>query len=96
MLVKLIEVVSNGALTTGIKYSLREVMVNPEHVIMVREDHQMVTLNEQGVIVADLNEHHTFSKITINRGQNGSEIIVVGAPSIIEKQLNCTQQLLRG
>ena len=67
MLVKLTEVVNNGAVTTGVKYTLREVMINPEHVIMIREDHRMSVLNEQGAIADGLSEAHTFSKLTINR-----------------------------
>ena len=42
MLVKLTEVCGSGAITTGRKYSLREVFVNPEHVVMVREDNLVV------------------------------------------------------
>ena len=38
MLVKLTEVCGTGAVTNGRRYSLREVFVNPEHVVMVREE----------------------------------------------------------
>ena len=38
MLVKLTEVHHNSTLTTKDKYSLREVFVNPEHVVMIREE----------------------------------------------------------
>ena len=96
MLVKLTEVVNNGAVTTGVKYTLREVMINPEHVNMIREDHRMSVLNEQGAIADGLSDEHTFSKLTINRGHSGSDIIVIGSPAIVEKQLNKTLALLRG
>jgi len=96
MLVKLTEVVNNGAVTTGVKYTLREVMINPEHVIMIREDHRMSVLNEQGAIADGLSDEHTFSKLTINRRHSGSDIIVIGSPAIVEKQLNKTPTLLRG
>ena len=96
MLVKLTEAVSNGAVTTGTTYSLREVMINPEHVVMIREERRMGVLNEQGAIAHGLDKNHTFSKLTINRGHNGSDIVVVGAPSTIEEQLNSSPRLLRG
>jgi len=96
MLVKLTEVVNNGALTTGVKYSLREVMINPEHVIMIREDRRLGALNEQGVIVVGLSEDHIFSKLTINRGHSGSDIVVIGSPTVVEQQLNKVPTLLRG
>jgi hypothetical protein len=36
MLIRLTEVCEE----IGLRYSLREVFVNPEHVVMIREDHQ--------------------------------------------------------
>ena len=101
MLVKLTEVCSNGAITIGEKYKLREVFVNPEHVIMIREDHRVRELNEQGrlrmVGEDSLDEKHRFSKLTINRGHSGSEIVVVGAPHIIEGSLKENKkQILKG
>ena len=96
MLVKLTEVCNNGAVTTNKHYSLREIFVNPEHVVMIREEKRMKELNERGKVAANLDGAHQFSKLTINRGQSGTEIIVVGAPEIIENTLNKGKQLLRG
>jgi len=95
-LVKLTEVCHNTALTTQQDYTLREVFVNPEHVVMIREESRMKQLNEQGVLPQDLSKNHRFTKLTINRGQSGTDIVVVGAPDIIENTLNQTKQLLRG
>tara|TARA_R110000787_G_scaffold91537_7_gene192882 strand:- start:1440 stop:1733 length:294 start_codon:yes stop_codon:yes gene_type:complete len=95
-LVKLTEVCQNGALTTQQDYSLREVFVNPEHVIMIREEARMRQLNEQGMLPAGLANEHSFTKLTINRGHTGTEIVVVGSPDIVEQSLNQTKQLLRG
>ena len=53
-LVKLTEVCHNTALTTQQEYSLREVFVNPEHVVMIREESRMKQLNEQGKLAKDL------------------------------------------
>ena len=68
MLVKLTEVCGTGAVTNGRRYSLREVFVNPEHVVMVREEHQLRNLNEQGMLTEGLDKQHRFSKITIDKG----------------------------
>ena len=96
-LVKLTEVCLNGTYTTSQEYLLREVFVNPEHVVMIREDKRIRELNEQGRIHSELNLGHIFSKLTINRGHTGTEIIVVGAPETIEETLNKNKkQLLRG
>jgi len=96
MLVKLTEVCNNGAVTTNQIYSLREIFVNPEHVIMIREERRMKELNERGKVATDLDMTHQFSKLTINRGHTGTEIVVVGSPEVIENTLNNTRQLLRG
>ena len=96
MLVKLTEVCNNGAVTTKQSYSLREVFINPEHVVMVREESRMRELNELGKVLENLDTSDRFSKLTINRGQSGTEIIVVGAPAVVENTLKTGKKLLRG
>lgn len=96
MLVKLTEVCNNGAVTTNKMYSLREIFINPEHVVMIREEKRMKELNESGKVASGLNHNHKFSKLTINRGQAGTEIVVVGSPEIVESTLKAGKQLLRG
>jgi len=98
MLIKLTEVCSNSAITSQQTYTLREVFINPEHVVMIREESRMKQLNEQGMLPAELNTNHRFSKLSINRGHTGSEIVVVGAPETIETTLNksAKKQVLRG
>ena len=97
MLVRLTEIFANGAVTTPNTYTLREVFINPEHVIMIREERRLKEMNERGVINENLNKNHRFSKLTINRGQSGTDIVVIGAPDLIETKLQKnTKQLLRG
>ena len=88
MLIKLTEVRNNSAITSQQTYTLREVFINPEHVVMIREESRMKQLNEQGQLPTELNKNHRFSKLSINRGHTGSEIVVVGAPETIETALN--------
>mgnify|MGYP004376343781 CR=1 FL=1 len=94
-LVKLTEVCHNATLTTQQDYTLREVYVNPEHVVMIREEARMQKLNEQGKLPG-LASEHKFTKLTINRGHTGTEIVVVGAPKAIESTLNKQKKLIRG
>ena len=96
MLVKLTEICGTGAVSSGRKYSLREVFVNPEHVVMVREEHQMRNLNEQGMLTEGLNKGHRFSKVTVDKGTTGTEIVVVGDPNSIETALNRRRAVLKG
>jgi hypothetical protein len=96
MLVKLTEVCDNGAVTTNKMYSLREVFINPEHVVLIREEKRMKELNERGRVAEGLDGAHRFSKLMINRGQTGTEIIVVGSPETVESTLKDSKRLLRG
>jgi len=97
MLVKLTEICQNNMLTSKKNvYTLREVFINPEHVVMIREEGRMQQLREQGVLPENLNDAHRFTKLTINRGHTGTEIVVVGSPDIIEKSLNQNKKLIRG
>ena len=97
MLVRLTEVCMNGAVTMPNNYILREVFINPEHVIMIREEKRIQELNEQGLVASELDTAHRFSKLTINRGHAGTEIVVIGAPDTVETKLQQnTNQLLRG
>ena len=97
MLVKLTEVCTNGSVTSPHNYILREVFVNPEHIIMIREEKRIRELNERGMLSAGLDTNHRFSKLTINRGHTGTEIVVIGAPDVVETKLQTnSQQLLKG
>ena len=97
MLVRLTEVCANGAVTTPNNYILREVFINPEHVVMIREEKRLQELNERGMLNEGLDTNHRFSKLIINRGQSGTEIIVIGAPDLVETKLQRPKkQLLKG
>jgi hypothetical protein len=96
MLVRLTEVCGTGAVTNNAKYSLREVFINPEHVVMVREEHRLRTINEQGLISEELDINHRFSKLIIDKGNTGTEIVVIGSPELIEQTLHTKKQILRG
>ena len=97
MLIKFTEVATNGTYSTSQKYILREVFVNPEHVVMIREEKRMKQLNEAGELTSALDPQHSFSKLTINKGHTGTEIVVIGSPTTVETTLNkTTKELLRG
>jgi hypothetical protein len=102
VLVKLTEVYGNSNAATNYlsnkkTYSLREIYVNPKHVVMIREENAIRRLNENQPISADLDSNHRFSKITVNRGAGNTDFVVVGAPEYIGQTLNKNQkELLRG
>ena len=83
-MIKLIEVceILNASKGPDRKYTLREIYVNPEHIISLRE-----ASSYEQKMPEDLDPRQRFTRLMLNRGQTGSEIIVVGAPEMIEDKL---------
>ncbi len=92
-MVKLVEIVQ----TFKDQYKLREIFINPVHVVYLREDITMSTRLTEGKLPDGLDTRQTFTKLQVHNGTTGSEFVVVGPPSIIENKLKGNQQeLLRG
>ena len=91
-MVKLVEVYENSK-----GYVLREVYVNPKHVVSLREDSRLRSKLEEGILPAELRTEHVFTKMTLDKGTTGLEIIVVGPPSTVESKLRSNgRELLNG
>jgi hypothetical protein len=56
----------------------------------------MKSLNEQGMLTEGLDKQHRFSKITIDKGTTGTEIVVIGDPMAVESALNKRSYVLKG
>ena len=100
-MVKLIEVCKPSNYTTlgdRAMYTLKEVFINPQHVVCLREDNLARRHLAEGRMPPDLDTRQEFTKVHINRGQSGIDITVVGNPVMIEQQLNIEKQqvLLKG
>lgn len=96
MIVKLTEVYETGREAAGSKYSFREVFVNPEHIVCLREDEKYKRLLLEDRL-GELNKSQSFTKIYMNRGQSGIDVVVIGEPSYVQEKLGLAEkQLLRG
>jgi hypothetical protein len=90
--VKLVEVYENSK-----GYVLREVYVNPKHVVSLREDSRLRGKLDEGKMPAELRGEHVFTKVTLDKGTTGLEIVVVGPPNIVESKLRFNgKELLNG
>lgn len=104
MIVKLTEVIEGKDLArTNIDrenekhFTLCEVYVNPDQVLCLREDLRMVQYLNEGALPSDLDSRQRFTKIYMNRGASGFDIVVVGAPTTVdEKIFSSEKQLLKG
>ena len=94
MLVKLIEVYNKKTFASSAggkveEFSLREVFVNPEHIVCMRENNSLKTRLSETTLGQGIHSAEGFTKLYINRGQSGIDLDVVG-------DLNAIQNKLRG
>tara|TARA_R100000426_G_scaffold78696_1_gene56258 strand:+ start:361 stop:651 length:291 start_codon:yes stop_codon:yes gene_type:complete len=82
MLVKLVEVYNTrtyaGMTERSEEFSLREVFVNPEHVVCLRENDSLKHRLSKTTLGEEIHPAEGFTKIYINRGQSGLDMDVVG------------------
>ena len=105
MIVKLTEVSKSdkvsdiGKLNTMGEYFLREIFVNPDHVVCLREDKVFSRKLEEGNLGEILDKRQSFTRVYMNRGQSGLDVVVVGSPSIVQEKLGLNlnkKELLKG
>ncbi len=93
MNVKLVEVCAADHYTTlenggGLsKYILREIYLNPEHIVALRADQKMKQRLEEGRFVGELDNRQEFTKVYINRGQSGFDVTVVAPQRLCKRSL---------
>ena len=76
-------------------FSLREVYINPSQVVCLREAPDFKRLLVESKLPSDLDNRQEFTRVHLNRGQAGIDIVVVGTPAMIEKKIK-TKQVLKG
>ena len=90
-MIRLIEVVKQFD-----RFDLREVFVNPRHVVSLREDGHIKQALNEGKLPEGLDERQSFTKLTLDKGTVGLELTIVGAPALVESKLKNSQQVLNG
>ena len=103
MIVKLVEVYENAARHKNQRgdarptFCLREIFVNPQHVVCLRSESEVKRLLESGNLPEGLDARQEFTKLHLNRGQVGMDVTVVGAPDIVEQKLSkAEKQVIKG
>jgi len=97
-MIKLIEIceVLYASNDTRQKYTLREIYVNPEHIISLREEPIYRQKLLEGKLPDDLDSRQQFTRIALNRGHSGLEVVVVGTPDIVRGKLKKEKEILHG
>ena len=58
-------------------YNLREIYVNPQHVVLLREEENLNMRHERSSLLEGLDEFVRFTKVNLNAGTNSSLLISV-------------------
>jgi|TARA_R110002072_G_scaffold192841_2_gene349968 hypothetical protein len=78
-------------------YMLREVYVNPKHIVAMRQDDRMTTVLREGKLPDQLDQRQDFTKLYVDRGNTGIDITVVGDLNTIKEKLGLdNRSLLKG
>ena len=95
-MIQLVEVCQDRS-SNSLKYNLREIFINPKHVVSVRPDERMSKMLNEGYLPEDIDKRQGFTKVYIDRGQSGIDITVVGDAGIISQKLGIFEKnLLKG
>lgn len=79
------------------EYRLREVYINPKHVVAMRQDDRMLGLLSEGKLPDGIDEAQSFTKLYVDRGNTGIDITVIGNLGSIKEKLGLdTKSLLKG
>jgi hypothetical protein len=101
-MIQLVEIVEASVPTNNPKdrYSVREIYVSPEHIIMVREDRSTNASLLENSSNPHISAGMKFSRITINKGSAGQDVVVLGSVDMIYEKIESSKikskQLLRG
>ena len=78
-------------------YMLREVYVNPKHIVAMRQDDRMTIVLREGKLPDQLDQRQDFTKLYVDRGNTGIDITVVGDLNTIKEKLGLdNRSLLKG
>lgn len=96
MVIQLVEIYESSKFTEK-KYELREVFINPEHVVCLREEPRFKMLLQEGMLPEGIDERQDFTRVQMNKGTLGLDIVVVGGPQSVEEKIRKTKKtLLKG
>mgnify|MGYP003114509226 FL=1 len=78
-----------------VNYSVKSVFINPSHIVLIKEfpnNSIRSNLLREGKIT----EAQLLSSVTVSKGNNSSEITVLGSPIEIREKISTGRSLLNG
>ena len=94
--IKLMEVY-NGSQGVARSYSLRQIYINPQHVICLRVETALETMLKEGRLIDGLDKRQKFTRVSVSNNAYEEDIVVIGSIDEVHKKLNTeARDLLRG
>jgi hypothetical protein len=89
--------VYNGSQGVARSYSLREIYINPQHVICLRVETALETMLQEGRLMDGLDKRQKFTRVSVSNNAYEEDIVVIGSIDEVYKKLNTeARNLLRG
>ena len=83
--------------TTNGQYTLKEIMINPKHIIYIQEEPTFQRKLREGKLPLGLISEAQFTSITVSDTPHNKKVIVVGQANEIEAKIfQKSKRLLRG
>ena len=86
-MIKLVEVYREKQLGASNIFNMREVYINPAHVVCMYDDLSMVKNLNEGYLPEDMDKRQSFTRLRLNQGQSLYQITVVGGMGIVSEKL---------
>ncbi len=78
------------------QYSMREITINPQHVVAFREDPGVQSALNENRLPEGLSKNIGFTRIYLNSGQFSLNVVVAGSPEMVEQKMSTSKKLLKG
>ena len=89
-MIKLVEVYREKKLGASNIFTMREVFVNPAHVVCMYDDPSMMRNLREGYLPDNLDQRQTFTRLHLNQGQSVTQMTVVGDAAATSEKLGLT------
>ena len=86
-MIKLIEVYREKKLGASNIFTVREVYINPAHVVCMYDDPSMMRNLREGYLPDSLDQRQAFTRLHLNQGQSVTQMTVIGNVSTTSEKL---------
>ena len=89
--------VFNGTPGVARSYSLREIYINPQHVICLRSEDGLESMLKEGRLIDGLDKRQRLTRVSVSNNSYEEDIVVIGSIDEVYRKLNTeAKNLLRG